>query len=171
METERSVNRISAWRCDFCISWIVKVWNVEDEFIEKCDFDIPETRSRDADRKGFQELCHSSKIKAGESRENNRFLWRYWGYADETCSEKEVKWKWSKPGHLGQGIHKCLLWEAHSFNHVVKLEIEKVHGRKSLNGCGKTGLSGLKSMEGWLPQKSAGQSQLHETLVQKHEVL
>jgi len=50
----------------------VKIQNAKDGFIEACNFDIPEMRSINSGQVS-QVLCDSSKIKAGESRENNAF--------------------------------------------------------------------------------------------------
>ena len=57
-----------------------KLTKIEVRFLDECDFDISKERSIDSGDESFQILSSSLKIKAGKSRENNKFPgWWQWG--------------------------------------------------------------------------------------------
>ena len=57
-----------------------KLGKIEVRFLDECDFDIPKKGGIDSGNESFQILSSSSKIKAGKSRENNKFHgWWWWG--------------------------------------------------------------------------------------------
>jgi len=115
------------------IDEFAQVWNVEHEFIEECNFDIREMGGINSSHETVQVLA-STSISEGERRENKAFPGR-WVYSNVIGGTEEMKWKWLKLSHLGQGVRKCLRWEVR--NHV-KLKVYKFSGRiKKQRECGK----------------------------------